>query len=98
MFHHTVMVSFTAVDAEFLQTVEGYAERIRGTQNDLIEFGFHHNDSSRAGPFRHAFVSRFHDSAAHDRFQTSTLHEELKQLIMPRIAQLVVLDYQDQAS
>ena len=56
------------------------------------------NESSRAGPFRHAFVSRFHDCAAHDRFQTSALHEELKQLIMPRVAELVVLDYQDQAS
>lgn len=98
MFHHTVMVNFVAVDAEFLQMVEGYAGRIRGMQDGLIEFGFHHNDSSRAGAFRHAFVSRFRDSAAHDRFQTSALHEELKRLIMPRVAELVVLDYQDRAS
>ena len=98
MFHHTVMVNFIAVDAEFLQAVEGCAERIRGAQDGLIEFGFHHNDSSRAGAFRYAFVSRFHDSSAHDRFQTSALHDELKQLIMPRVAGLVVLDYQDQVS
>lgn len=92
MYLHTVMLKFSRSDDAFFQEIADYTDRLREVCDGVEELRFVKNESSRSAGFSHAFVSRFVDEAAHDRYQKVPVHDELKKFMMPHVSELIVLD------
>jgi quinol monooxygenase YgiN len=93
MFHHVVLMEFTAqADQSFFEKVEEFAERIRRTAANLQCYVFRQNIALRSDGLRYAIVSSFSSSADHDAYQASAVHQEMKAFMTPCIARIVVCD------
>ena len=93
MFLHVVMLSLSAdADAGFHERVQGYCRRILAECDGVAAYAFRANEASRADGLTHAVVAAFADSAAHDRYQVSSAHQEMKAYMAGFIARLVVFD------
>lgn len=93
MFYHVVMMRYTpAADAEFHRRVEGYVERVRHECGGLVRYDYGANVASRAKGYDWVVAGVFESSAAHDAYQVSPPHQEMKAYMMPFIADLVVCD------
>lgn len=87
------MMGFTPdTGIEFFATVEAFADRIRKECPDVEIYHFGVNEAARANGYTHAVVSAFKDSAAHDAYQTSPAHVEMKTYMGPHILRIVVFD------
>ena len=93
MYMHIVMMEFSAdAGPAFFQKVEEYAVRIRQECANVSIYHFGANEAARAEGFTHAVVSAFKDSAAHDAYQVSPAHVEMKGYMGPLIQRLVAFD------
>ena len=93
MFHHIVLMRFTAAtDARFLAEVERYADRIRRELPYVRAYAFVRNAAGRAQGYDWAVIAHFDDSAAHDAYQVSDAHQEMKAYMAPFIADLIACD------
>lgn len=93
MFHHIVMMRLAAhADAAFHARVEDYARRIRSECAGLVRFEYVSNLADRAQGYGHAVLGAFASSAAHDAYQVSPAHQELKAFVAPYVEDLVVCD------
>ena len=93
MYMHIVMLEFSpGTGPEFFRQVQAYSERIRAECADVMIYHFGANEAARAQGYTHAVVSAFKDSAAHDAYQISPAHQEMKSYMAPNIARVVVFD------
>jgi len=93
MFHHVVMMRFTAAaDAAFHERVQDYVRRIRREVPDVLAYHAGRNLADRAKGFDWAVLGTFTTSAAHDAYQVSPVHQEMKTFMAPFIADIVVCD------
>ncbi|MGV2906113.1 Dabb family protein [Achromobacter sp. AGC25] len=93
MFLHVVMLQLSATaDADFHGRVQGYCDRILAECDGVAGYAFRPNQAGRADGLTHAVVAAFADGAAHDRYQVSAAHQEMKAYMAAFIERLVVFD------
>lgn len=93
MFLHVVMLQFSAAaDARFHDRVQGYCARILAECDGVAGYAFRPNQAGRSGGLTHAVVAAFTDAPAHDRYQASPAHQEMKAYMADFIERLVVFD------
>ncbi|MFA5539393.1 MAG: Dabb family protein [Gemmobacter sp.] len=93
MFYHIVMMTFTPeADGAFFGRVEHYARRVRAECADVATYAMTGNVASRGDGLTHALVGVFRSSQAHDDYQISPAHVEMKAFMSPFIDRIVVLD------
>jgi quinol monooxygenase YgiN len=93
MFYHIVMMRLSErADAAFHARVEAYAERVRRECRGLLHYDYGSNLADRGGGYDRAMLSVFESSSAHDAYQVSPVHQEMKAYMTPFIADLVVCD------
>lgn len=98
MFYHAVLMNLEDASAEFLARVEDFAARVRAELPYVRDYHFGPNLASRAGPYRWTVIATFDDEEAHERYQVSPVHQEMKAYMGPRIAQIVVCDVESSAA
>jgi len=93
MYVHIVMMEFSPdASTTFLQNVEDYAVRIRAECTGVTIYHFAPNEAARSQGYTHAVISGFRDINAHDAYQVSAVHLEMKTYMGPFIQSLVVFD------
>ena len=93
MYTHIVMMEFTKdADQVFFDRVGAFAQRIRAECRGVLAYDFGPNEAARSGGYTHAVVSVFSDAAAHDGYQISPVHVEMKTYMGPFIQRIVVFD------
>ncbi len=93
MFHHIVLMSFTPeADAAFFARAQHYVDRIRAECDGVIDYFMRENIAARSDGLTHGIVGVFTSSAAHDAYQVSPAHQEMKAFMTTRMARIVVLD------
>ncbi|RYX93525.1 MAG: Dabb family protein [Comamonadaceae bacterium] len=95
MFIHAVLMAFTPETGDdFHRQVEVYAETIRreGRGEGLVSYLYAVNEAGRSDGLTHAVVASFDDEAAHERYQASAVHQEMKAFMAPNTERLVVFD------
>lgn len=93
MFLHVVMMRFNGdADVHFHERVRQYCARIRSECDGVAGYDFQPNAASRSDGLDHAVIGAFVDSAAHDRYQASPAHQEMKAFMAGFIERLVVCD------
>ncbi len=93
MFLHVVMLQLShAADARFHDRVQGYCQRILAECDGVTGYAFRPNEASRSDGLTHAVVAAFVDGPAHDRYQVSAAHQEMKTYMAGFIERLVVYD------
>lgn len=93
MFLHIVMMRIDeGVGEPFFEQVNACAERVKAECGGLLMFHFGPNSAERAGGYNYVTSSAFVDEAAHDAYQVSPAHTEMKVLMAPHIESVVVYD------
>jgi hypothetical protein len=93
VFIHAVLMSFTPDTGEaFHQRVEIYAETLRCQGDGLVSYLYDANEATRSEGMTHAVVACFVDEAAHQRYQASAVHQEMKAFMAPHTTRLLVFD------
>jgi hypothetical protein len=93
MYLHLVMMEFSPdAGPAFFRAVEAHAVRIRQECADVLVYHFGANEAARSDGYTHAVVSVFKDSSAHDTYQVSPAHVDMKTYMGPYIQRLVVFD------
>ena len=93
MFLHVVLMQFNGdADARFRERVQHYCARIRSECDGVAGYDFQPNVASRSDGLAYAVIGAFTDSAAHDRYQISPAHQEMKAYMAGFIERLVVCD------
>ncbi len=93
MFYHIVMLRFDdQAGPDFHARVADYAARVRRECAGVIRYDYGVNAAARGKGCSHAVLSLFESSAAHDAYQASPAHQEMKAFMMPRIAEIVACD------
>jgi hypothetical protein len=93
MFYHVVMMRYSdRADAGFHRRVRAYADRIRGECGGIVHYDYGANVADRGKGYDWVIAGVFESSAAHDAYQASAPHQEMKAFMMPCIADLVVCD------
>ncbi|MCF7766094.1 Dabb family protein [Achromobacter pulmonis] len=93
MFLHVVMLQLSgAADARFHERVQGYCARILGECDGVAIYAFRPNAASRSDGLTHAVVAGFLDAAAHERYQVSPAHQDMKAYMAGFIERIVVYD------
>lgn len=94
MFCHAVLLTprtpLTVADLRFINAA---CATIVAEVPGVLTMRFVTNVSDRSRGYTHAFVARFVDHAAHDRYQAAPQHQELKRRVDAWTAASVVLDY-----
>ncbi|MFP5405164.1 MAG: Dabb family protein [Gammaproteobacteria bacterium] len=98
MFHHTVLMEFTAnADRAFHDAVEAYAEEIRRLPY-VRRYVFRRNLASRSDGLEWIVFGSFESSADHDAYQVSDAHQRMKAYMTPFIARLIACDIDEEQS
>jgi hypothetical protein len=98
VFHHVVLMKFSPnADDDFFARVETYCQRIRANGDHPLRYVFHRNVASRSDGLDYGIVASFESSSAHDVYQLSEVHQEMKSYMSPFIERIVVCDI-DEAS
>lgn len=93
MYTHIVMMEFAKdADQTFFDKVGMFSQRIRAECHGVIAYDFGLNEAARSGGYTHAVVSVFSDAAAHDDYQISPVHVDMKTYMGPFIQRIVVFD------
>lgn len=93
LYMHIVMMELIPdAGPEFFRQVEAYSVRIRQECVGVKIYHFGVNEADRASGYTHALVSAFEDSPAHDTYQVSPAHVEMKTYMGPYIQRLAVFD------
>lgn len=93
MFLHVVMMRLSRdADAQFRLRVQHYCARIKTECDGVAGYDFQPNLASRSDGLDYAVIGAFADSAAHDRYQVSAAHQEMKAYMAGFIERLVVCD------
>jgi hypothetical protein len=93
MFYHVVLMRLTDADDGFLARVSDFGEQIRLELPYVLDYQFGRNVAFRAKGYDWTVIGTFENSADHDRYQISPVHQEMKAFMMPHIADIVVCDF-----
>jgi hypothetical protein len=93
MFFHIVLLKFNEkADDSFHREAQQHAKRVKRECSDLVLFHLGENLASRSRGYSHTLVSSFTNSEAHDRYQSSDVHQEMKRFLAPYTDSMVVHD------
>jgi quinol monooxygenase YgiN len=93
VFFHVVLMRFAEdAGAEVDREVEAYAARVRRECVGLLHYDFAVNVASRAQGFDRVILAAFESGAAHDAYQVSPVHQEMKARMGRFIADILVSD------
>jgi quinol monooxygenase YgiN len=93
MFHHIVLMSFTKeAGPDFFAQAQRYVARVKAECEGVIGYFMSENVASRGDGLTHGIIGVFKNSAAHDAYQVSPVHQEMKAFMSTRMARIVVLD------
>lgn len=92
MFYHAVLLHMRDVDDQFLARVKHYAARIRSELPYVRDYHFGPNQASRAAQYDWVVMATFDDEAAHELYQVSPVHQEMKAFMEPYFIDIVVAD------
>lgn len=92
MFTHAVLMRLVDVDGDFHARVAACVARVRREVAALISYHYGPNLADRGRGYDWVVLGVFASAAAHDAYQVSAAHLELKDLMTPHIAELVVCD------
>ena len=93
MFYHVVLIQFhPGVDDDFLCNAETYAQRVRNECDGVVAYFFAPNTAARADGFSHAVVGIYDSAEAHEAYQVSPVHQEMKEFLLTRIKRIVAFD------
>lgn len=93
MFHHIVLMSFTPeADQAFFARAQHYVERVLRECDGVVTYFMAENAASRSDGLTYGIVGAFTSSAAHDVYQASPVHQEMKAFMATRMDRIVVLD------
>lgn len=92
MFYHAVLMQLTGTDAAFLARVAEFEQRIANELPYVRNYFFGPNLASRAKQFKWTVIGTFDSAADHERYQISSVHQQMKDFMAPHIADLVVCD------
>ncbi|CEJ10992.1 Stress responsive A/B Barrel Domain protein [bacterium YEK0313] len=93
MFHHVVLMSFKpGTGQDFFATAQHYVARVKAECADVVTYFLADNIASRSDGLTHGIVGVFTSSAAHDAYQVSAVHQEMKAFMATRMDRIVVLD------
>jgi hypothetical protein len=84
-------------DEAFFEGVRRYVQRVRAECQDMSAYFMAENLADRSDGLTHGILGSFTDSAAHDAYQVSPVHQEMKAYMSPFIHRIVVLDAEDGA-
>ena len=94
MFFHVLLMRFNAdVPPDVDARVEAFAGRVRRECAGLVHYHYGANLASRAKHYDRTIISVFESSAAHDAYQVSPVHQEMKAQMNTWIADVVVSDF-----
>jgi hypothetical protein len=93
MFYHVVLMRLIDADDAFLAWVSDYGEWVRRELPYVRDYHFGRNAALRAKGYGWTVIGTFENSADHDRYQASPVHQEMKAFMMPHIADIVVCDF-----
>jgi hypothetical protein len=86
------MLRLANADAAFHARVDAYARRMPLEVGGIESYAYGCNVADRGKGYDWAVIGVFESSAAHDAYQVSPLHRELKAFMAPHIAEIVVCD------
>jgi hypothetical protein len=93
MFHHILLMSFAPdTGPDFFATAQDYVARIKAECSGVEGYFLSENLASRSDGLTHGIVGVFASSAAHDAYQASPVHQEMKAFMATKMARVVVLD------
>ena len=93
MLYHIILLRYTErADAAFQAGVHAYVDRIRSQCTGLRRLEYGKNIADRGKGYDWVWVSAFDSQDAHENFQISTVHQELKMYLAPFVADVVVCD------
>jgi hypothetical protein len=79
-------------DPRFFRRVDEYVDRVKNQLPYVRGYHLMRNVASRSAGFEWVIVSTFDNSAAHDEYQVSTVHQEMKAFMGPYITEIVACD------
>lgn len=93
MFHHILLMGFLPdTGPEFFARAQEYVERIKAECDGVRSYFLAENKAGRSDGLTHGIVASFDSSAAHDAYQVSAIHQEMKAFMATRMARVIVLD------
>ena len=92
MFYHAVLMKLSNTDPTTLARIAHYERRMLAELTYMRDYRFGRNVASRARDFDWVVVATFDNSADHERYQVSDVHQELKAFMAQYITDLVVCD------
>jgi hypothetical protein len=93
MFHHILLMNFAPdTGPEFFARAQEYIARIKAECEGVQSYFLAENRANRSDGLTHGIVALFDSSAAHDAYQASPIHQEMKAFMATRMARVVVLD------
>jgi hypothetical protein len=98
MFHHILLMSFAPdTGPEFFARAREYGARIKAECEGVRSYFLAENLAGRSDGLTHGIIAVFDTSAAHDAYQTSPVHQEMKAFMATRMERVVVLDVEGEA-
>lgn len=95
MFRHVVLLRFNQpLEQRDYDDIVNSCVVMKKELAGILSLIFVANRSDRAQSYTHAFVADFFDQDAHDRYQQTPIHIQLKKKITKLSSDLVVLDYE----
>lgn len=93
MFYHIVLMSFAPdCGPAFFKRAEAYVERVKAECDGVVSYLMKENVASRNDGLTHGIIGAFASSAAHDAYQVSPVHQEMKAFMTTGMSRIVVLD------
>ncbi|MBV1894938.1 MAG: Dabb family protein [Rhodobacteraceae bacterium] len=93
MLQHVVMMSYTdAADDSFMAKIASYTDRVRRECAGIVNYAHCPNVADRRQQYTHAVVGTFESHAAHEAYQVSPAHQEMKAYMAAFIVDLVACD------
>ena len=94
MFFHVVMMRLSDdADASVHARIHEFVGRVRRELDYVRDYHFGRNVADRGKGYDWAVIGTFDTSADHDRYQVSTVHQEMKAFMTPYISDIVVCDF-----
>ncbi len=93
MFYHVVLMSFRPeCGADFFAKADWYAKRIVAECDGVTSYVMALNLAARSDGLTHGIIGAFASSEAHDAYQISAVHQEMKAFMATGLTRIVVLD------
>jgi len=76
---------------ECFTALKGMVGKIEGLED--IEYGPYNSSEGMNQGFSHGFIMTFRDTASRDAYLPHPIHEEAKQVVLPKLEDVIVFDF-----